>query len=49
MISGCALPTVAILLWAVKGEMVVGIAPKANLPSFVLLWLLLLGLCIFRF
>src|SRR6266702_5495821 len=44
MISGCASPTVAILLWAVKGEMVVRIAPKANLPSFILLRLLLLGL-----
>ena len=43
MVSGCASPTVTILLWAVKGEMVVGIAPKANLPSLVLLQLLLLG------
>src|SRR6266581_7317250 len=43
MISSCASPTVAILLWAVKGEMVVRIAPKANLPSLVLLRLLLFG------
>src|SRR6266702_3273623 len=41
MVSGSASPTIAILLWAVKGEMVVGIAPKANLPSLVLLRLLL--------
>src|SRR6266702_4676782 len=49
MISGCASPTVTILLWAVKGEVVVGIAPEANLPSFILLRLLLLGLFNFRF
>ncbi len=47
MIGGRASPTIAILLWAVKGEMVVGIAPKANLPSLVLLLLLLFGLCRF--
>src|SRR6266702_5022196 len=38
MVGGRALPTIAILLWAVKGGMVVGIAPKANLPSLVLLF-----------
>src|SRR6266581_7326023 len=47
MVGGSASPTIAILLWAVKGEMVVGIAPKANLPSLVLLRLLLFGLSIF--
>ena len=49
VVSGGALPTVTILLWTVKGEMVVGIAPKANLSSFVLLRLLLPGLFSFRF
>ena len=43
MVSGSASPTITIFLWAVKGEMVVGIAPEANLPSFVLLRLLLFG------
>ena len=47
MVGGSALPTIAILLWAVKGEMVIGIAPKANLPSLVLLRLLLFGFCSF--
>src|SRR6266702_892448 len=47
MVGGSASPTIAILVWAVKGEMVVGIAPKANLPSLVLLRLLLFGLSIF--
>ncbi len=44
MVSGCAPPTVTILLWAVKGEVVIRIAPKANLPSLILLRLLLFGL-----
>ena len=43
MVCGSASPTIAILLWAVKGEVIVGTAPKANLSSFVLLWLLLFG------
>ena len=47
MVGGCASPAVAILLWAIKREMIVRIAPKANLSPFVLLRLLLLGL--FRF
>ncbi len=47
VVGGCASPTIAILLWAVKGEVIIGIAPKANLSSFVLLRLLLLGLCHF--
>ena len=49
MVSGCASPTVAILLWAVKGEVVIRIAPKANLSSLVLLRLLLFGLFSVRF
>ena len=47
MVGGCASPAVAILLWAIKREMIIRIAPKANLSPFVLLWLLLLGLCRF--
>src|SRR6266702_3543843 len=43
MVSGCASPTVVILLWAVKGEVVIRIAPEANLSSFILLRLLLFG------
>src|SRR6266702_1318383 len=49
MVGGSTSPTIAILLWAVKGEMVVRIAPKANLPSLVLLRLLFLGLFSFLF
>src|SRR6266702_1337539 len=49
MVGGSTSPAIAILLWAVKGEMVVGIAPKANLPSLVLLRLLFLGLFSFLF
>ncbi len=44
MVGGSASPAVAILLWAIKREMIVGIAPEANLSPFVLPWLLLLGL-----
>ncbi len=42
VVRSIALPTVAILQWAVKGEMVIGLAPKTDLPSFILLWPLLL-------
>ena len=41
VVHGIASPTVAILLWAVKGEMEIRVAPKTDLPSFVLLWPLL--------
>ncbi len=47
MVGGGASPAVAILLWAVKGEVVVGTAPETNLPSFVLLLLLLPGFASF--
>ncbi len=47
MVGGCASPTVTILLWTIKREMIVRIAPKANLSPFVLLRPLLLGLCHF--
>ena len=47
VVGGGASPTITILLWTVKGEMVVRIAPQANLPSFVLLRLLLFGLFCF--
>ena len=41
VVSGITSPTVAILLWGVKGEVVVQVAPETDLPSFVLLRLLL--------
>ncbi len=47
VIGGCASPAITILLWAIKGEVIVRIAPKANLSSFILLRLLLFWLCCF--